>query len=31
MSIPGRAKNAAEDGRSGPNGLAEEFRISLKK
>jgi len=30
VNIPGGVKNAGEDGSRGPNGLAEEFRISTK-
>jgi len=31
LNIPGDVTNTSEGGRSRPNGLEEEFRISLKK
>jgi hypothetical protein len=31
MNIPGDVANTSEDGRSKPNGLEEQFRISSKK
>ena len=31
MNIPGDVANTSEDGRSKPNGLEKEFRISPKK
>jgi hypothetical protein len=31
VNVPGGVMSASEDGRSKPNGLEEEFRISPKK